>query len=223
MIAFGCPVTDRTKYTRFAQPGMMRAGEPGSPILLRHDASSIQQAYNSMLNEAAALGDLEALVLLHQDVELRDERLGEKLRAWLRDPLVAVVGAIGAPRVHALDYWREGLIGGVAWPALGQAKSRIAGSLAAGTVEAVDGLLMVLSPWAVRTLRFDERFAPFFHGYDVDLCFQARERGRRVVVANLDVVHHAVMDFFDRRTWIPAYQVWHSKWGSSPVRPPQSS
>jgi len=171
-----------------------------------------------MLDEAASLPDLEALVLLHQDVELRDERLADKLRMCLQDPLVAVVGAVGASNVRDLDYWDGGVIGGVAWPAIAKARNGVRGSITAGPVDAVDGLLMALSPWAVRNLRFDERFAPFFHGYDTDLCFQARERGRRVVVADLDVVHHARMDFFDRRTWVPAYMLWHRKWSDGSPR-----
>jgi len=214
VIAFGCPVTDRTKYSRFAEPGIRLAAEPNSAVLLRHDAGSIQESYNSILEEAGGLSDLEALVLVHQDVELRDGRFAEKLRASLRDPLVAVVGSVGSCDVRGLDYWRHGALGSLGAPVLARERVVMSGSAGEGRADAVDGLLLVLSPWAVRTLRFDERFAPFFHGYDIDLCFQARARGRRVVVADLDVAHHAELDFFDRRTWVPAYVLWHRKWGS---------
>ena len=213
MIAFGCPIIDRAKYSRFAEPGIRRAAEPDSTLLLRHDAPSIQAAYNSMLEEAGARSDLEALVLLHEDVELRDRDLADKLRACMGDPLVAVVGAVGSQDVRSLDWWRGGMVGGVMAPALVGPDVVLGGASPRGPVESVDGLLLALSPWAVRTLRFDERFAPYFHGYDVDLCFQARERGRHVVVADIDVVHHAGLDFFDRRTWVPAYRLLHRKWG----------
>ncbi len=213
MIAFGCPVTDREKYSRFAEPGIRRAIEPDSALLLRHHAPSIQVAYNSMLEEAGARSELEALVLLHQDVELRDGDLAEKLRACMRDPLVAVVGAVGSDDVRSLEWWRTGCVGGVTAPGLVGPDVLGGGPPALAAAESVDGLLLALSPWAVRTLRFDERFAPYFHGYDVDLCFQARERGRRVAVVDIDVVHHARMGFFDRRTWVPAYRLWHRKWG----------
>ena len=213
MIAFGCAVTDGLKYRRFAEPSIRRAAEPDSALLLRHGAPSIQTAYNSMLEEAGARPDLEALVLLHQDVELRDGDLAETLRTCMRDPLVAVVGAVGCNGVHSLDWWRGRGVGGVLAPELA-GPERVRGSPPRGEpVDTVDGLLLVLSPWAVRTLRFDERFARYFHGYDVDLCFQAREQGRRVVVADIDVAHHAGLDFFDRRSWVPAYMLWHRKWG----------
>ena len=45
-----------------------------------------------------------------------------------------------------------------------------------GEVETLDGFLLVLSPWAVRTLRFDESLGEF-HGYDLDFCLQVREAG----------------------------------------------
>ena len=47
----------------------------------------------------------------------------------------------------------------------------------------------MLSAWAVRNLRFDEALAGR-HGYDVDICMQAAAAGRRVVTADLRVVHH---------------------------------
>ncbi len=213
MIAFGCPVIDRAKYSRFAEPGIRRAAEPDSALLLRFDAPSIQAAYNSIIEEAGARSDLEALVLLHQDVELGDRDLADKLRACMSDPLVAIVGAVGSHDVRSLDWWRRGGVGRVMAPALVGPTAVVGGASPRGPVDSVDGLLLVLSPWAVRTLRFDERFAPYFHGYDIDLCFQARERGRRVVVADIDVVHHAGFDFFDRRTWVAAYMLWHRKWG----------
>jgi len=215
MIVFGCAVTDGDKYRKFAEPGIRRAAEPDSALLLRHGAPSIQTAYNSMLQEAGARPDLEGLVLLHQDVELHDGDLATKLRICMGDPLVAVVGVAGSHDVHSLEWWRgSGGVGGVVAPEITGPGRVVGGTPPRGwPVDSVDGLLLALSPWAVRTLRFDERFAPYFHGYDVDLCFQARERGRRVVVADVDVAHHAGLDFFDRTSWVPAYMLWHSKWG----------
>lgn len=209
MIAFGCPVSDRAKYKTIAEPGIRMATEPDSPVFLRHEAGSIQEAYNSILEEAGRLSNLEALVLIHQDVELRDGRFMEKLRATLRDPLVAVIGSVGSCNVRTLERWRHDVVGSVTVPTW--QRRLVAGG--DGRVDAIDGMLMVLSPWAVRTLRFDERFAPFFHGYDIDFCFQARARGRRVLVTELDVAHHARIDFFDRRTWVPAYVLFQRKWG----------
>jgi len=221
MIVFGCAVTDGDKYRRFAETGIRRAAEPDSALLLRHGAPSIQTAYNSLLQEAGARPDLEALVLLHQDAELLERDLAEKLRICMGDPLVAVVGVAGSHDVHSLEWWGgSGGVGGVVMPEITGSGRVVGGTPPRGwPVDSVDGLLLALSPWAVRMLRFDESFAPYFHGYDVDLCFQARERGRRVVVADVNVAHHAGLDFFDRQSWVPAYILWHRKWGVPRERP----
>jgi hypothetical protein len=71
----------------------------------------------------------------------------------------------------------------------------------AGDVDAVDGIVLCLSPWAVRTLRFDESLAADFHGYDIDLCFQARHHGRRVVVVDLAAEHEHRALFEDAAAW----------------------
>ena len=45
-----------------------------------------------------------------------------------------------------------------------------------GEVETLDGFVLALSPWAVRSIRFDESLGRF-HGYDLDFCLQVREAG----------------------------------------------
>ena len=53
-----------------------------------------------------------------------------------------------------------------------------------GEVDAIDGFVMAVSPWAVRNLRFDESLGKI-HGYDFDFCAQARAAGHKVVTADL--------------------------------------
>jgi GT2 family glycosyltransferase len=81
-----------------------------------------------------------------------------------------------------------------------------------GEVDTIDGFLMVLSPWAVRNLRFDESLGRF-HGYDFDLCLQARAAGRKVVTADLKVVHHHSLDLLgDAEGWVEANLRVTEKW-----------
>lgn len=210
MIAFGCAVVSQPKYSSYALPGIRRGGEPDSPVLVRRGAS-IQEGYNSILEELAGLSGLEAAVLLHEDVEILDEHFAAKIRRALEDPLVAVVGAIGASEASGLAWWEGRLVGRVLAAGL-QDRDSDDGWSPRGRVDTVDGLLMVLSPWAVRTLRFDEDFAALFHGYDADLCLQARARRRRVVVEDLEIAHHYRRDFFNRDAWVQAEIALQRKW-----------
>jgi hypothetical protein len=79
-------------------------------------------------------------------------------------------------------------------------------------VEAVDGFLLALSPWAVRNLRFDEQLA-LGHGYDVDLCLQARAAGRKVMTAHLQVLEHRSLDIIsDPEMWVESHIAVARKW-----------
>jgi hypothetical protein len=72
---------------------------------------------------------------------------------------------------------------------------------------------MVLSPWAVRELRFDESLGTALHGYDFDYCLQARERGRKVVTADFRVIHHHSLNLIgDVPSWIEAHIKIAEKW-----------
>ena len=62
-----------------------------------------------------------------------------------------------------------------------------------GEVDTIDGFMMTLSPWAVRELRFDEDLGQF-HGYDFDICLQARAAGKKVVAEDIKVIHHKSLD-----------------------------
>ena len=196
MIAFGSAMTDPEAFRRYARPGIARASEPDSEIYAVAAVGAISRGYNLLLDRAARQEGLEALVLVHQEVEIADPAACSKIRRAFEDPDVAVVGVAGATGVRSIAWW-EGEIscgtvmqryqeyGGGEQPAF-CFKER---GPAPAEVEAVDGFLMALSPWAVHNLRFDESLW-LGHGYDLDFCLQVREAGRRVVTENLHVVHH---------------------------------
>lgn len=225
MIVFGSAVTQPNAYQRWAQPGIERARERDSVVYPNSSFGSIFRAYNLLLLQAASHQDLEALVLLHQDVEIVDPDFCSKVRDALRDPLVGVVGCVGALDARSLAWW-EGSVtwasfthryyehGGGELPAFAMHPDRFAPPPYArtGEVDTVDGLLMVLSPWAVRNLRFDESLGRF-HGYDFDFCLQVRAAGRRVVTADLKIVHHHSLELLDDpEVWVEAYVRVIEKW-----------
>jgi SAM-dependent methyltransferase len=219
MIAFASCIGSEDKYRTIAVPGLRRAAEPDSLVAEVTTDSSIFTAYNEVLDAVADRDDLEALVLLHEDVEIVDPDLCAKLRAALADPKVAVVGVVGARGVTGLAWWRGECFGRVA-----ETRGVIDFGGGSHEVETVDGLLMALSPWAVRNLRFDEQTFDGFDGYDVDLCFQARAAGKRVMVAPLDVVHahsragmsrsaaDGKADAADDSAYARAESLWRAKW-----------
>jgi hypothetical protein len=225
MIAFGCPITQPEAYERWAGPGIARAREADSVIYPNSSAGSIFRAYNLLLEQAAEHHDLEALTLLHQDVEIIDERFCAKVREALSDPDVAIVGCVGALDARSMAWW-EGSVtwasfthhyyehGGGELDAFAMHPERVPPPPYArtGEVDTLDGFLMVLSPWAVRNLRFDESLGRF-HGYDFDFCLQARAADRKVMTADLKVVHHHSLELLgDPEAWVQANVRIIEKW-----------
>lgn len=225
MIVFGCSITSRATFERFALPGIRRASESDS-LLLDWDSTVIPYTtYNAMLDELAGRDDVEAVVLLHQDLEIQDPAFAEKLRRRLQDPHVALVGNAGGRRVQSIAWWEGDVLGSWRW-AYGEdgehqyeptewenfvAESR----RGCHEVEALDGMLHVLSPWAAKELRYDEAVnAGDVHGCDVDLCFQARAAGKKVVVDELATVHHQgqIVLGDDSESWIEAHVAFARKW-----------
>jgi hypothetical protein len=206
MIVFGTAVTDRTVFEEIALPGIERAAEPGSPILTRAGLP-IRIAYNQLMDEAAAQPGLEALVLLHQDLELTDGSLPGRVRRLLGDRCVGLAGALGVRNV-TLHLW-EGdrqFFGTVAAPGI---ERRF--STGSQEVEGVDGALMMLAPWVVRGVRFGRATADQFHGYDAELALRVRAYGGRVICDDIPYFHHRPpKDDFDaqRRSRVALARAW---------------
>lgn len=230
MIAFGCSIVTPDVYRRFAQRGIERAAEPDSAVYVHAGTSSIARSYNLLLDKARAHDDLEALVIVHADAELLDDDFCARVRHALSDPGVAVVGCVGATGVHGLAWWD----GEVTWNsapyrpdeddgfelAFGASgagdQARMGGNGRTGEVETLYGVVLAISPWAVANLRFDESIG-ILHGYDADICRQARAAGRKVVTADLRVAHHHSLDLVtDIEIWVAAQMRACELWDAGP-------
>ena len=223
MIAFGTAITKPELFRRCAEPGIRRAAEPGSEVLALPATGTIFRSYNALLDRAAAFEDLEALVLVHQDAEIVDADLCDKVRDALADPAVAAVGCVGAIGVRSIAWWEASVTlasfinryeehGGGDLHSFSWAWDDAPPYAHTGEVETLDGFLLVLSPWAVRTLRFDEALGEF-HGYDLDFCLQVREAGRKVVTADFRAIHHRPLEMVpDPDRWIAAHVAVAEKW-----------
>jgi hypothetical protein len=219
LIAFGTCIVDPAAYIRYARAGIQSAAEPGAPVFAFEAVGSVCRSNNLLLDAAAAHDELEALVLVDENVTLQSPGLGATLRAAFADPDVAVVGCVGATGVRSIAWWEGRISRG---PVRQRHHDHGGGELDAfgwtdvdpppATVDTVDGRLMALSPWAVRELRFDEELALGF-GYDLDFCLRVRAAGRRVVTAPIAAtLHHPLELVPDRELWVEAHIRFAEKW-----------
>ncbi len=223
MIAFGSSITKPEIYRRCAESGIQTAAEADSVVFAMASIGGILESYNALLDQAAERDDLEALVLVHQDAEIVDRDFCSRVREALSDPDVGVVGCVGAVDVRSIAWW-EGSVslasfihrydehGGGDLPAFSWVWNEAPPYARLGEVDTVDGFLLVLSPWVVRNIRFDESLGQL-HGYDFDFCLQVRASGRKVITADFRAIHnHALMPFSDPASWIDAHIKVAEKW-----------
>lgn len=223
MIAFAAAVTKPDVHARCALPGIRRVAEPDSVVLDGPAVGTIFESCNAILDQATGLEGLEALVLVHQDAELVTPELCAIVRGALADPDVGVVGCVGAVGVRSIAWW-EGAVtlasfanrydehGGGDLPGFSWDWADAPPYAHTGEVETLDGFVLVLSPWAVREVRFDAALGGF-HGYDLDFCLQVRERGRKVLTADFRAVHHRPLQMIgDLDEWQRAHARIAEKW-----------
>jgi GT2 family glycosyltransferase len=225
LIAFGCAITEEAVWRRWAKPGIDLVREPDSLVLAQASNGSIFRNYNLLMERVADRDDLEALVLVHQDSEIVDPHFCSTLReALAADPDVAVVGCAGSVGVRSIAWWegsptwgsfthRYEEFGGGEIPAMSWDMTKMPDFARTGEVDTIDGFVIGLSPWAVRNLRFDESLGSRLHGYDFDFCLTTRAAGKKVVTANLRVVHHHSLALLGNpEEWIEAHKRVAEKW-----------
>jgi hypothetical protein len=203
-VAFGTCVGSWEKLRRNVIP---RIGD--SPLFALSGQTSLCHAYNTIL-DAYRGRDLDAVILLHDDLEIVDPDAEAKFLKALADPDVALVGVCGGKGDQSLAWWDSETVGH---------QMTDSGLLdfgeRTGDVAFVEGSLFVFSPWAVEHLRFDERY-PGFLGYD-DVCLTARLMGKQVVVADVDTHHHTTIGFKSpaiKEGWDVAESIFQNKWWS---------
>jgi hypothetical protein len=223
MIAFGSSITKPDMYLRCAQVGIRRVAEPDSEVEAMPSIGSIFRSYNALLDHFASRSDLEALVLVHQDAEIVDLDFVATIRAALADPQVGLVGCVGAVGVRSIAWWEASVTcasftnryeehGGGELPSFSWAWDDAPAYARIGEVETLDGFVMVLSPWVVRNLRFDESLGKF-HGYDLDFCLQVRDAGKKVTTADFSAIHHRPLEMVpDPEDWISSHVSLAEKW-----------
>jgi hypothetical protein len=223
MIAFASSVTKPEVYARCAEPGIRRAAEAGSEIRAQPAVGSIFRSYNALLDEFAQREELEALVLVHQDAEIMTEHLCGLIRETLADQDVGLIGCVGAVGVRSIAWWEASVTlasfinryeehGGGDLRSFSYDWSRAPAYARTGEVETLDGFVLILSPWVVRNIRFDEALSRF-HGYDLDYCLQVRAAGRKVVTADFRAIHHRPLEMVpDPAEWIEAHVRTAEKW-----------
>lgn len=209
VLVFGVCVGESGKFERGLFPSLSEHC-PGAVLVTRRGQRSIFDAYNSILEEAAGFADLEGVVLVHDDVVVRDGAIETTLRKALADPTVGLVGVVGGVGQREMSWWKSA-------SAVGHVEHAThLDDFSHGLADAdvVDGLLMAVSAEVARRVRLDGRGYPGFHGYDAELCARVRAAGKRVVVADVEVFHNCKPGPWGKPEYGQALLEWRRRWQS---------
>ena len=188
VIGYGCCVGSWEKFGANVRPADQRL------IIATSGNAHIAPTYNGMLDAFVHYhnmhGDLEGVVLQHDDLEITDPAADEKIGWLLRRYPMGVTGVAGGVTIHGLDWWNTQTFGRQ------RVNDRVLqfGELEPGEpaatrqVHMLEGSLLILGIDAVQQLRFDPRFVGF-HGYD-EATYRAWREGYDVMVADIDTFHH---------------------------------
>lgn len=187
VIAYGVAVGSWDRFHRFVEPRI----PAGRPLTVMYQQPSITVAYNQILESWAGRTDLEALVLLHEDLEMIDPDTEPKILAALADQDVAFVGVAGGRGgPPSLAWWES--------PERFGHQHTDSGLLELGPhtaeVTLLEGSFLVFSRWARTNLRYDERLTGF-HCCD-EIVISAQHYGKRAVVADIATHHHTIVGAF---------------------------
>lgn len=153
---------------------------------------SIFTAYNEGVRRAK--GDI--LCFCHEDILFRSDGWGTAIQSILSDDTIGCVGVIGAHFLpDAPMYWwsspyisQYSINNDHGHVTLNDTRDFFNGRMA--DVAAVDGVCFFIPSSLFSTIRFDDRTYKGFHVYDMDICMQIQELGKRVCVTDVLTIEH---------------------------------
>lgn len=184
----GCCVSSQHKYQTYVESAAEKLDATGVGF---GDSTNIAVTYNALtlLAREHLTAKPDALVLLHDDLEITDEKFELKVEEAFAEENVELLGVAGGRGTRGLDWWSYSPIGHQ-W----LEDQLIDFTQREGEVDGLEGSIMILSPWVLEHLTFDESYGGFY-GYDCDLPQQVVRAGKKVKVVDIDTVHHSQLGF----------------------------
>ena len=203
--------------------GMMRIpGDVQVDAVVEYDNNrGLSEVYNQVLDNYVAFSDYDAVCLVHDDVEILDCSICDKISSAVDRgmDLIGVAGGKGwqiprgyDPKKMPIGWTTASKDAGMAGFVLHEHDGHVFASCYGNSPSrtlTVDGLFLCLMNKGL-SLRFDKQFT--FDHYDVDLCFQAWKAGMKVGVEPISLLHHSIGIGLTKPKFMDSQKMFMSKW-----------
>lgn len=193
------------------------------------DNSRNKYSIFSAYNEGVRRSEGEILCFCHEDILFHSENWGNAVREILSDESIGAVGVIGTHFLpNAPMYWwsspfisQYSINNDHGKVTMNDTRGYFHGNIA--DVVAVDGVCFFIPRRLFSMIRFDDQAYRGFHVYDMDICMQIQQCGKRVCVTDaLTIEHFWSEDSIRNRKYMAKLDenlnIFHRKWaGSLPV------
>jgi hypothetical protein len=195
--AFGVCIGPSGKYDQHAAPSIARYGGSDALFTVR-GSRSLFAAYNEILSRACqSVADYDGIILMHDDVELREDPRPKLNHFIERDHGIGVIGLLGARHPSSLAWWRFEKYG-----RLPDYRSDHDWGRGEHAVDVVDDPIIAIPRSAMERIRFPDGRYTGFEGLGVIACTIARTQGFEVSTTDFDIMHHNSGDDYNSlRDW----------------------
>lgn len=224
------PMSDEEYFKTTAGQCLKALDDKIDWVVLGENKLGISELYDRYLNDKEGLDylDEDIVVFMHDDVEVHDRFLFEKLnKAHEQFDIVGLAGSAsqdytkGKPTAWHLSTDREHTRGFVSHAIPGKysqnGRPYVNSSFFGPTpspVVVMDGLFISVNKKKFREANVQIKKDYTFHHYDMSLCAEAGKKGLKLGVYPIFVIHHGLGEFANDPVWIESNKQFLQDYGS---------
>lgn len=186
------------------------------------DNSKQQYSIFSAYNEGVRRAKGDILCFMHEDILFHSNNWGEEVCKRFTDASVGIIGVLGTqflPDTPSAWWWTGCRVGYVLQSLngdIGTNNTYVNGDPVNTDVDAVvvDGLWFCVRKELFDKISFDEVTFKSFHCYDHDICMQALQQGKRIIIDHNIVIEHASLGNVGKE-FISQLHLFYDKWEKS--------
>jgi len=185
------------------------------------DNSANRYSIFSAYNEGVRRAKYPYLCFMHDDILYHTQDWGKMVINHFKTENIGIIGVVGShfmpstpaswpsTQVYSINILQRSSINGITTTKHVTELEHLDGVSA--EVVALDGVWFCIAKDLFSIISFDDKTFKSFHFYDLDICFQARSAGYKVLVVSDILIEHFSGGCFNH-VWFDNCIIFHNKW-----------